>query len=265
MAFSIASYNVLADSYINPAWYGGVDPGALEAAHRHPALAEHIAALTADVLCLQEVEPDVFELIQQRLRGSGHEGKYAGKGGRKPDGCATFVRTDRLALQAVQTLFYADGSSAQPSSGHIALVTVVENEGRPVAVANTHLKWDAPGTPPASQLGLRQIRELLDARARLAPADASWIIGGDLNVTPTSAVVQCLQAAGLRDAYAALPRVFTCNANRKARRIDFLFHSADLTATPLELPPIHDDTPLPSAAQPSDHLAIGAEFDRGQN
>ena len=165
-----------------------------------------------------------------------------------------------MALHAVHTLYYADGSGSQSASGHIALVTVVEHDGRQVGIANTHLKWDPSGTPPAEQFGLRQVRELLDARAELAPGCSSWIICGDLNATAESQVVQLLQEAGFRDAYAAHPQAFTCNANRKSKRIDYLFHSNDLLAGPADLPMIGDDTPLPSAEHPSDHLAISARF-----
>jgi endonuclease/exonuclease/phosphatase family metal-dependent hydrolase len=191
---------------------------------------------------------------------AGYEGKYASKGGGKPDGCATFLKLDTVALGTVQRLYCADGGM-QPCSGHIALVTVVEHRGRQVGIVNTHLKWDPPGTPPATQVGLRQISELLDAQTGLAPGCSSWIICGDLNVTPNSPVVQRLQAAGLRDAYAAQHQAFTCNANQNARRIDFLFHSSDLVAEPTDLPIIDNNTPLPSAEQPSDHLAISARFD----
>lgn len=261
MPFTVASYNVLADSYINPAWYPGTDAVLLDPAHRHRALVDRIARLAADIVCLQEVESDVFWLIEQRLTADGYEGKYASKGAGKPDGCATFFKVDTVAFRAVQTLYYADGSGTQPVSGHIALITVVEHEGRQAGIANTHLKWDPPGMLPANQVGLRQVRELLDARARLAPGCSSWIICGDLNVTPDSAVVQLLQAVGFCDAYTAHPRAFTCNANRNARRIDFLFHSGDLVAKPTDLPIIDNETPLPSGEQPSDHLAISAKIE----
>ncbi len=108
---------------------------------------------------------------------------------------------------------------------------------------------------------MRQIRELLDARAGLAPGCSSWIICGDLNATPESQVVELLHESGFRDAYADHPQAGTSNANRKSRRIDFLFHSSELVAGPADLPAIGNDTPLPSDEHPSDHLAIGARID----
>ena len=261
MPFTMASYNILADSYINPAWYPGTDAELLDPAHRHPALVDRIARLSADIICLQEVESDVFWLVEERLASAGYESKYASKGAGKPDGCATFLKVATVALRPVHTLYYADGSGSQPASGHIALITVVEYEGRQVGTANTHLKWDPSGTPPAEQFGLRQVRELLDARAELAPGCSSWIICGDLNATAESQVVQMLQEAGFRDAYAAHPQAYTCNANRRSKRIDYLFHSSELVVDPADLPTIDNETPLPSAEQPSDHLAISAKID----
>lgn len=259
MPFVVASYNILADSYINPAWYPATHARWLDPARRHPALVERITRLAADVVCLQEVEPEVFSLIDSRL--TGYQGNYARKGAGKSDGCATFLKTSTARLYDVRTLYYADGSGAQAASGNIALVTVVEHEGRHVGIANTHLKWDPPGTAPAEQLGLRQIHELLHARAGLAPGCTSWIICGDLNVTQDSAVVQLLRETGFHDAYTSRPHAFTCNANRKARRIDYLFCSSDLAGEPMDLPTIDNDTSLPSAEQASDHLAISARMD----
>ena len=261
MPFTMASYNILADSYVNAAWYPGTDGRLLDPAHRHPAQVDRIARLAADVVCLQEVEAEVFSLINGRLTAAGFQGNYASKGAGKPDGCATFLKLATMPLHSVRTLHYADGSGGQPASGHIALITVVEHECRQVAIANTHLNWDPPETTPAKQVGLRQMRDLLDGRTRLAPGCSSWIICGDLNVTPDSAVVELLHESGFQDAYAAQPRAFTCNANRKARRIDFLFHSRELVAEPADLPAIDNDTPLPSAEHPSDHLAISARID----
>jgi endonuclease/exonuclease/phosphatase family metal-dependent hydrolase len=101
-----------------------------------------------------------------------------------------------------------------------------------------------------------------DSQASLRPAAgcSSWIICGDLNATAESAVLQGLTQAGFCDAYATHPHAFTCNANRKARRIDFLLHTSDLLAEPTQLPVIDNDTPLPSAEEPSDHPTISAKM-----
>jgi mRNA deadenylase 3'-5' endonuclease subunit Ccr4 len=164
----VVSYNVLADSYIKPAFYPGADQQHLNPAWRRAALIERIASFPADVICLQEVEADLFARLQARL--AGFSGRYAPKTG-KPDGCATFVREPVRLWHALE---YSDGS------GHVALLAEVEAPGRPFGIANTHFRWGPPGT----RIGLDQAIELLNAIG-----EGPWIIAGDFNAGPNSALV----------------------------------------------------------------------------
>ncbi len=91
-SFRIASYNVLADSYVKSQWYPKVDPENLRWDKRKFALAERVAGLDADIVCLQEVEADAYALLAQRLGAQGYDGIYSKKGCSKPDGCAIFFR-----------------------------------------------------------------------------------------------------------------------------------------------------------------------------
>jgi hypothetical protein len=43
--------------------------------------------------------------------------------------------------------------------------------------------------------------------------------------------------------------------------IDYLVHTKKLSARPIDPPPVSDRTVLPSDEQPSDHLALAAEFE----
>jgi mRNA deadenylase 3'-5' endonuclease subunit Ccr4 len=262
MPLLVVSYNVLADSYINPGWYPGVAPTLLAQGARTAAVVRRIAELGGDVLCLQEVEADVAAAIDDRLGALGYVGHFAPKGGGKPDGCATFVRSRAAAVRAVRTLAYGDGRGRRPDSGHIAFVLLVEWEGRPLAVANTHLKWDPPGTPSAGRRGLRQLTQLLEERETLAPGCGAWIICGDFNAGPDSDILHALGEAGFASAYRGREYLGTCVANGKAKMIDFLCHSGVLTAQPMDLPRIDDWTALPSLQEPSDHLPIAAQFRR---
>lgn len=56
MPFTVATYNVLASAYIKPEWYAGVPAHLLDPAWRVPAVARSVAALDADLVCLQEVD-----------------------------------------------------------------------------------------------------------------------------------------------------------------------------------------------------------------
>ena len=54
MPLAVASYNVLADAYVHPERYPGVPLVALDFMSREPLLLRRVAALGADVICLQE-------------------------------------------------------------------------------------------------------------------------------------------------------------------------------------------------------------------
>ncbi|HET9915968.1 MAG TPA: endonuclease/exonuclease/phosphatase family protein, partial [Candidatus Binatia bacterium] len=93
-------------------------------------------------------------------------------------------------------------------------------------------------------------------------AEASaWIITGDFNATPESEIVALALQAGLAFSHHHLADVFTCNIGGSARMIDYLFYSRQLSAEPSVLSRIDAQTILPSAEQPSDHVAIMARFE----
>ena len=249
MSFTVVTYNVLADAYIRPRYYPATPPHLLQPGARRGALLERIAGLGADVVCLQEVERATYEAAASRL--AGYAAAYARKSGGRPDGCATFSRGQARASRRLE---YSDGT------GHVALLVSLDLEGRLLGVANSHLKWDPPETPPGDQKGLAQIREVLDAIERFEPRCAGWVLCGDFNAEPESVALAEAAGRGWRDAYSG-SRAPTCNPNRHAKRIDYLLHTPELQARPAALPALSDDTPMPSDVEPSDHLALMADFD----
>jgi endonuclease/exonuclease/phosphatase family metal-dependent hydrolase len=261
MGFSVASYNVLADAYVHADRYPGVPPALLPIGHRKPLLCDRVAGLGADVICLQEVESDVYKALDERLQPLGYEGRYARKGRGLPDGCAAFVRTAALEVRADHVLLYADGWAPESFTGYVALLLLLEWGGRPVGVIDTHLKWDPPGTPRAAHRGYREIMQLLDEwKARRSDCPA-WVLCGDFNATDDSDILQAVRAAGFVDAYAGRRHQATFSRQGEAKRIDYLFHTPDLVARPADLPALDAARPLPSPREPSDHLPILAHFD----
>lgn len=257
-AIRIASYNVLAQAYLDPSWYAHVDPAALEPDARRARLAARIVRLDADVACLQEVEPALFEYLESTLAPLGYAGVYAQKRQGRPDGCAAFVRSGRARLVRGEAFHYRDAQAGGDDSGHLALICEIECALGMLRVAGTHLRWAADATsPPAAHVGWRQVRQLLDARVGSDPR--RWILCGDLNGTVDSAPLRELLTGGWVDAYRSAPQP-TCNPNRRARRIDYLLHSSDLRSTPDPLAAIDDGSALPSADEPSDHLPVAATF-----
>lgn len=258
-ALVVASYNVLAPAYARTALFPRSAPGHLDPRFRIPALCRRVAALGADVCCLQEVEPPVFEALGAALRPMGYAGRLAMKSAPRPDGCATFVR-EHLVPVAVERLVYDEGLGASPS-GHIAQLVVLEAGGRRIGVANTHLRWDPPDTPPERQHGVLQLRQLLAVLRTRWPAGQPWVLAGDFNAEPSSPALQLLRGAGYRFVHQDEPAAATCNANGRARLIDYVCYPDGLRAAAMPLPAVADDTPLPGAAEPSDHVPVLARLE----
>lgn len=262
MPFEIVTYNVLATAYLGRGDYSTVAPGVLDPNNRIPALARHVAGFDADVVCMQEVEADAFAALREALEPLGYAGLHEFKGRNKPDGCATFYRTGRFTLSKAARLEYLDDENGPGiHSGFVALMVALSHEGRTLGVANTHLRWDRPGTPRQQQVGHRQAVQLIEACRDFDPPCAGWVVCGDFNRRPDSDVVRTFREAGHEFAHARRPHVFSAVTNRRASLIDHLFHTRSLVATPIDPPPVSNATVLPSPEQPSDHLPLAAEFD----
>jgi len=265
MAFTVATYNILASAYIKPEWYEGVPEQFLRPESRSSAVVNHVEALRADVICLQEVEPVVFSALSGRLGPLGYVGHFEQKGHGKPDGCATFTRRTMFTVRQTQRLEYRDRENgSEKHSGHVALLVAVEREGHVLGIANTHIRWSKPGTPCDEHVGYRQVTELIDACRTFEPHCRDWVICGDFNAAPDTEVIGAVLNAGYAFAHADRPNIRTAVANGRALLIDYVFHTAGLRAKPLDPPAIDDDTKLPYQDQPSDHLGLVAEFDWGE-
>jgi hypothetical protein len=67
-----------------------------------------------------------------------------------------------------------------------------------------------------------------------------------------------VEQAGFQFAHRGLNDVFTCNIGGSARLIDYIFYSSGLSAEAVVTGQIDNRTILPSAAEPSDHIAVRA-------
>lgn len=232
---------------LNPAW-------------RVPALAQHISTLGADILCLQEVEPETFVALRTFLGARGYAAEYARKYAQRPDGVAIFYRREMFEWLGARVIAYADGGGVAPDTGHVAMFALLRSAGGILGVINSHLTWDPPNTPRAAQIGLRQVQQLLSEYENCNSDARGWIIGGDFNAAPASEIVLLVEEAGLNCAHRDLTDALTCNMGARARMIDYLFYSPALHADPVAPARIDDQTILPSAEQPSDHVAIISNF-----
>ena len=256
MPFLVATYNVLANAYIRPDWYPLTPPELLSPEQRVPAMAERLASLGADILCLQEVEPSTLRVYTERLTRAGYAGRFAQRPG-KPDGCAIFLRGAEQDWRS-QEWISLDAPGLPRKTRRIAQVASIDIDNRRLGIVNAHIEWDAPETAAEMQIAPRQIALILNARAAM-PACAGWIVCGDFNATPDSNAVAAMRTAGFRFSHVDRPSA-TCNANRRARTIDFIFHDGALVASPLPVAAVGDDTTLPGPEEPSDHVPVLAQL-----
>jgi len=211
-SFRLASYNVMADSYVKPQWYPNVDPEILRWDRRKFALAERILRLDADIVCLQEVETDAYALIEKRLGSKGYEGVYAKKGSDKPDGCAIFFRPVGLRFVGSEAIYYRDSLRGAQNTGHLALVINFECEWGSIRIITTHLRWGQEDKPPEEHIGYIQIKELINYYIKPDRTAYAWVVCGDLNVRSNNPVIKELISNGFLDAYAGREQA-TCNPN----------------------------------------------------
>lgn len=256
LTLRLVTYNVLADSYVSPEYCPFTPLECLEPRGRRARLLERLASLDADVLCLQELEPAVYQEVRAKL--PAWEPRYARKGEDKPDGCGIFVRRSAATVIRSEAMYFRDRPWPNgPDSGHLALLVSMIVGTDELSVATTHFKWQPLDAPPEASWGLREARELADV---VLSRGGSWVVCGDLNTLPGSETMAVLRAVGLVDPLASPAGGFTCNSNKRAKRIDYVLCSADLTAVPVEGPAIDDLTPLPSWDEPSDHLPVIVEI-----
>lgn len=251
MAFSALTWNILAQAYTLPERYPLSPPASLQAGPRRRLLLERLRAIDADLLCLQEVEPDSFADIQALLGGA-YVSRFAQKRG-KPDGCALFLRRGCFGDASFEELHYR---AVDPGYDHLALIATTRFNAKPVQIVSTHLRWQTRETPLDQHQGRLQMLELL------ARVKGPCLIAGDFNALSDGPVLQAAMDAGLRLSCRTQRPWDTVNIDGRCRKLDYLLHSADFLPTPGVLPRLRRDTPLPSLTEPSDHLALRVDFRR---
>ena len=243
-----ATYNILANAYVKRDRYPHSSPEALDPTLRRALLLRRIVELQADVLCLQEVEPDAFDDILAQL--PGHDGKLS-RADDRPDGLAILHR--RTSSCRIEELV-----DASLGRGNALVAQVARFDG--FSLANMHLRWRPDDTPDAEHTGLLQLRRVLD---RCDADPGAWILAGDFNANSQSRVIAEAERCGHQISCRAQRPWDTTNINGRRRKIDYLLHTpAHWKPTPGTLPELRRSTPMPSTVEPSDHLPLTVSFAR---
>ena len=99
----VMSFNVLADCLAREhaaELYTSAPRWSLEWSFRGPRIVKEIVHWRPDVACLQEVDVDCFDELEQALRRSGYAGWFTKRTGDRRDGLALFWLADKLCAGA---------------------------------------------------------------------------------------------------------------------------------------------------------------------
>lgn len=247
---TVATYNVLAQCFVEPDRYAYVRPASLlEPGLRMQHLLETIVSLDAHIVLLQEVELDLLSALQARL-GDDHRVLYA----RRPthsDGCAIVLDARRIELVDQRALVYRH---REPGYSQVACTAHLRWRELDIGLVSTHLRCGCQAQAGEAPLGQLQMRELLDyTRDSAWVSSRSWILGGDLNATPDDPTLAEAYAAGFRRAGDAP----TAHIRGRSGKRDYLLHG-DALALRGQTPQAFEV--LPNAEQPSDHVAFVAQL-----
>ncbi|MBI5566940.1 MAG: endonuclease/exonuclease/phosphatase family protein [Chloroflexi bacterium] len=152
----------------------------------------------------------------------------------------------RYPIKDVQYLAMPNNDVVRPARGY--LVATIEVGDGSISLIVTHLHHVGSD----SALRVPQVQAVLGTWARRA----GTVLLGDLNATPDAPEMQLLREAGLIDAFTEAGKGdgFTYASNRPFQRIDYIYHSADLSSQSFEVNP----------GLASDHRGIAVTIDRAR-
>ncbi|MFD7655810.1 poly(A) polymerase [Actinosynnema sp. NPDC059797] len=239
----VLTWNVLWDRY---------DPDRIDTAGRRPLLLAELATADADVIALQEVEPDLLAvLLAQAWVRDGYAVDVDPTG---PD-------VDRTGLVVLSRLPVREAGRLPLGSHKAVAAVVVETARGPLVVAATHLTSDHTANGAAKRrTQLARVAEALDG----VPGDV--VLVGDFNDGgPRPAT-----ALGMRDAWVEArddaPPTFDPGANPlaavssltgRAGRLDRVFLRGGLRCAAAEL---RGTTPTAAGLFASDHYGVLARL-----
>ncbi|XP_067854866.1 2',5'-phosphodiesterase 12 [Heptranchias perlo] len=209
----VVSYNILADVYAQTEFsksslYPYCAPYALEADYRQNLIKKELSGYNADIICLQEVDKNVFaNSLSPALDAFGYGGVFRIKE-KQHEGLATFFRTSKYRLLSQHDVTFSEALASDPSyfdllerisanpnvkekvlqrstTFQVCVLQSIKDPLRKLCIGNTHLYWH----PKGGHIRLVQIatafRHLQQVTTEIYP-DTPVIFCGDFNSTPTT-------------------------------------------------------------------------------
>ncbi|KAK3085717.1 hypothetical protein FSP39_007770 [Pinctada imbricata] len=313
--FRVVTYNILADCYADTEFtkttlYPYCASYALSLDYRKQLLLKELQGYNADVICLQEVDRRVFnnELVSV-LTSLGFQGCYKEKQGSVREGEAIFYRTSKFRLLGEHNINLTEQLKSDPKFSHIlkkvstskavmteleqrgtvlqvAVLESIEEPGRKLCVANTHLFFHRDADHIRVIQGatcLAHLQHVLETEKE-KDDDLSLIFCGDFNANPKSALYQFMTSGGITEEHHHLTVKGTgeklesstfqhnlslrnaCGEQRYTNYVggfhavlDYMFIDRSINVTNVVPMPTHEEViqcvALPSVVFPSDHIA----------
>jgi len=186
----LLTFNCLVQDFIDKNKYGNSDPAHLAWPQRFLNLSRVVLNSQADVVCLQEIDEDLFTSDWQPFFNSnGYQAHYQ----KKPKwGNVTAFKADKFSLEWID----------HRSRVLVTLLRCIEN-GHPLYVANVHLSAEAS----KAEERVNQIKstfkqiEKHQTGLSLTTENSSIIVCGDFNSFPSSGLYKLMVAGKLRSDY----------------------------------------------------------------
>ena len=219
------------------------------------AVVAHVRDQGVDLLLLQEVQRAQARRIARGLGARSVDWSFKHLSARTwPEGAALIGVTRPVEARAL-----AVTRRFQPWTWRRRIIQIA-HLGDDLMVVNLHL------TPHrGAAIEAERARELTTVVSHF-DAGRRVLVGGDFNCWPTDAPLAVLAEAGLRDTWPGnSSEVFTNWAGRAHtlapnRRLDYLFASAEVTASAAHVPR-HGDDGFVTFGQISDHLPVTTTLD----
>ena len=248
--FTALTYNILCEEFACEEIYDYVKKEDLCWNNRKERIIERLRALNSDVICLQEVNEQTFKALQQGL--TEYEGSLACKGKdaiKTNVGICTFCKKGVFKNISHKSCVCDGSSRCGKHPVRPALFTdVTLQNGSIVTIINTKVRYSSS---VKEKDGIwNHVHYLIDKMPK-----ESVLVIGDFNRTPDHFLIKEIIDCGLQDIFAKENRP-TCYANKKVKRIDYIFASKDMIVTPLSCSFLTGKEPIPSQNEPSDHIPI---------
>ncbi|GFQ78679.1 protein angel homolog 2 [Trichonephila clavata] len=207
--FTIMTYNILSQNAVenHRYLYRNCHPAFLQDDYRISRILPEILKSKSDIICLQEVEQNLFNnRIKQVFDSQGFESIFKSRTGSHSDGCAILWRKKKFDLVHEKAVEFRSTSVELLDRDNIGLIAVLKPNHPKFThlllhVATTHLLFN----PKRGDIKLCQLRWFFAELERLSLKKVTnvkrhyhpIILCGDFNIEPDSPLYEFIQKGGI--------------------------------------------------------------------